>query len=190
MKIISITILACLFFGGFVCSAQENAEPIQPLKDAYIKHKQAGWQTYEFYTLTNLPDNENLTFEWSFDGKETFVSEKVRYFFPKGEHIIKLKVEDSYGNIKYDTVRLNVQFWSLKNNWFWWLLYLIVVLLIFYYWIVKILYLLNRRKMSKDVRYFMDILDEHGWVEKLVAAHLKKVKSEKVKIKSNKKNKK
>ncbi len=144
------------------------------LGEAYIKYNQIGWQNYEFYVITDLENKDGLTYEWTFDNKSSFSSEKVRYFFAKGEHTIKLKVEDNYGNVRYDTVRLNIQFWSLKNNWFWWVAYLIVVMLIIYYWAAKIMYLLNRPKISKEARYFLDLLDEHGWIDEIIKHHAKK----------------
>ncbi len=152
------------------------SERPQALKEAYIKYEQTGWQTYHFFALTNFPktEAEKLDYEWSIDSKKTVKADEMRHFFEKGDHVVSLKVEDEYGNIKYDKVRLNVNFWSLKNNWFWWLVYTIVILIVIYYWVIKIVYLLNKRKMSKRVRYFLDLLDEHGWVEKMVKEHVKK----------------
>jgi hypothetical protein len=120
-----------------------------------------------------LTDTKNLTFEWNVDNQETFTSSRISYFFDKGSHIIRVKVEDQFGNLKYDKVKLDINFWSLRNNWFWWLIYLIVILIVLYYWIVKIYYLFNRRKISRKVRYFLDVLDEHGWVERAIEQHLK-----------------
>lgn len=150
----------------------------QPLRDAFIKYDQKSWQTYEFYVVTNLEDEESLTVEWVVNNQESFSAQKLRYFFTQGEHVIRVKVEDKYGNVINDSIKLKIEFWSLQNNLFWWIVYSLVVLIIIYYWIVKLLYLLNRRKVSKQVRYFMDILDEHGWVEKMVEEHLKNKKKE------------
>lgn len=172
-KITVIALMALMFCFIPVARAGETA---QPLKEVYIKHKQVSWQTYEFFVLTNLDSRAGLNYEWNVNNKETFNAERVRYFFPRGEHLVKLKVEDKYGNVKYDSVKLSICFWSLKNNWFWWALYLIVVLIIVYYWAIKIIYLFNRRKVSREVRYFMDILDEHGWVERMVAEHLRETR--------------
>ena len=189
IKIAVVAVLILFFLGGAFIQAQAESSTAQPLSEVYIKYQRVGWQMYEFVVQTNLDQIFDLQYEWRIDNKETFNAETLRYFFERGEHVVKVKVEDKYGNVVYDTVRININFWSLKNNWFWWLLYLIIILIIIYYWIVKIVYLLNRRKISKEVRFFMDVLDEHGWVEKLVAEHLKKVKSEKVKGKSIKKSK-
>jgi len=59
----------------------------------------------------------------------------------------------------------------LQDNWFWWILYLLLILIVLYYWTAKIIYILNRRKVNKEVRYFLDALDEHGWVERSIEAH-------------------
>ncbi len=187
IKIAVVAVLILFFLGGaFIQARAAESLMAQPLREVYVKYQRVGWQMYEFVVQTNLAQPFDLQYEWRIDNKETFNAETLRYFFERGEHVVKVKVEDKYGNVVYDTVRININFWSLKNNWFWWLLYLVVVLIIIYYWIVKIIYLLNRRKISKEVRFFMDVLDEHGWVEKLVAEHLMKVKSKKLKIKSNK----
>ena len=167
-----IVVIVILFIFSFnVGLAQQTF--VQPLQEAHIKYSQLSWQTYEFYVVSTLPDHEGLNYEWTIDNKDIYLSEKVRYFFDKGEHVIKLKVEDQYGNVRYDTVRLNIQFWSLKNNWFWWVLYTIIILIIVYYWIAKLVYLFNRRKVSREARYFLDLLDEHGWVERLVKDYIK-----------------
>jgi len=172
IKFILIALISLLFFGvGFNSLAEENI--IQPLGEVFIKYNKIGWQTYEFYTVTNVNNNESLTYEWNVDNKETFNAARLRYYFPKGSHSVKVKVEDKYGNLQYDTVKLKINFWSLQNNWMWWLLYTLLIIIILYYWLVKIIYLLYRRKLSRQVRHFMDILDEHGWVERAIDNHLK-----------------
>ena len=176
MKVKSKIIFSILVFSFIASSASASIlDPGygQPLKEAYIKYEQISWQTYEFYVATNLVETGGLQYEWDIDGQEMFNSSRVRYFFEKGDHHVKVKVEDRFGNVRYDSVLLSIRFWSLRNNWFWWVVYLVIISLVVYYWIVKIIYLLNRNKVSKDVRYFMDILDEHGWVERAVEKHLR-----------------
>ncbi|MBI5077513.1 hypothetical protein HZB94_03995 [Candidatus Falkowbacteria bacterium] len=166
---IKIAILVLFLIAPFVCSAQENqSKDVQPLKEAFIKYKQVGWQTYEFDVLTNLPETNGLTYEWLVNNAETFHTSKLRYFFPMGKQVVRVKVMDQYGNSRSDTMELEILFWSLKNNWFWWAVYLVVILMIFYYWAAKIIYLFNRRRVSREARYFLDLLDEHGWVERII----------------------
>jgi hypothetical protein len=185
MKKLLVIALCLASFANFAFAQDELVSHYQTLDEAYIKYEQLGWQTYEFYVLTNFEEGEALSYEWTIDNKETFIAPKLRFFFDQGDHVIKVKVEDKFGNVQYDTVRLGVRFWSLKNNWFWWGLYLVVILIILYYWVAKIVYLLNRKKVSKEVRYFLDVLDEHGWVERVIAEHVKKKEQEKTPKKGN-----
>lgn len=166
---IKIIIFVLFLITPFVCFAEENqSDGAFPLKDAFIKYKQVGWQTYEFDVLTNLSNTDSLIYEWSVNGAEIFHTNKLRYFFPMGHQIVRIKVADKYGNSRSDVVEMNIRFWSLRNNWFWWALYLIIILIFFYYWAAKILYLFNRRRVSREARYFLDLLDEHGWVERII----------------------
>lgn len=168
-----------MFIAPFVCAANlANGQEAQPLKEAYIKYAPAGWQTYDFRINTNLGKaDQALRYEWVVDSRELFNKPTLRYFFPKGEHVIQARVEDAFGNVATDSVKLKIDFWSLQNNWFWWAVYLSVALIILYYWIIKLIYLFNKNKISRQARQFLDILDEHGWVEKLVAAHLKQARN-------------
>jgi len=138
-----------------------------PLKNAYIKYVQTSWQNFEFTVVSNLPA-PNLKYQWTVDEKVTYETEQLRVFLPQGEHVVKVRVEDKVGNVVYDNVKLDIRFWSLHNNWFWWLVYLISVCVIVYYWMVKLVYLLNRKKVSRQVREFMDLLDEHGWIDRII----------------------
>jgi len=175
MKKIIFTILAFLAFASFAF-AQEPMSKQPTLSDAYIKYRQIGWQTYEFTVVTNLKDNTMLNHEWSVDSMETYNSPHLQYFFPTGEHTVRLKVEDEFGNVRYDRLVLDVRFWSMSNNWFWWILYLLLIFILLYYWIAKIVYLLHRNRISKQIRYFLDALDEHGWVEHTIQEMVKKNK--------------
>ncbi len=166
-----IIVLLC----GIILPITAQAKKVQaaesstvPLVEAFIKYRQTGWQNYEFFIAANLPPNE-LKFQWTIDEKESYETENIKIFFHKGEHVVRVRVEDKYGNVVYDNVKLDIRFWSLHNNWFWWLIYLIVICIIVYYWFVKLFYLLNRKKMSKQVREFVDMLDQHGWLERIVA---------------------
>lgn len=186
-KLVVLTILLSLSFVGFA-KAADDSHFVLPITEAYIKYERLGWQNYEFWVVGNLEESE-LKYEWAVDDKELYNTSSIRAFLSRGEHAVKVKVEDKYGNVIYDNVRLDIRFWSLQNNWFWWLLYLLIVLVIAYYWIVKILYLFNRRKVSKDVRYFLDILDDHGWVEKIISHHVKTKKKTTIKKTVSKKKK-
>lgn len=170
-KILAIFLFIALFV--FAANLANGQAAIQPLKEAYIKYAHVGWQTYDFRIDTNLGADQALRYEWIVDSRELFNKPTLRYFFPKGEHIVHVRVEDAFGNAATDSVKLKINFWSLQNNWFWWAAYLSVALIILYYWAVKLIYLFNKNKISRQARQFLDILDEHGWVERLVAAHLK-----------------
>ena len=171
MKTVAKIILAAVLI--MLPASVMAEEPVPPLTEVNIKYEQLNWQTYEFFALSNVPQNAGLSFEWTIDKKETFTAERLRFFFPRGEHFINVKAADRYGNTQYDEVKLTIGFWSLKNNKLWWAIYLLAILLILYYWVVKIVYLFNRRKVSRQARYFLDLLDEHGWVERVVAEHVK-----------------
>ena len=170
MKTVAKIILAVVLIMLPVGALAED--PASPLTEVNIKYDQLNWQTYEFFALSNVPQNAGLSYEWTVDKKEIYPAERLRFFFPRGEHFINLKAVDSYGNVQYDEVKLTIGFWSLKNNRLWWAIYLLAILLILYYWVVKIVYLFNRRKISRQARYFLDLLDEHGWVERIVAEHV------------------
>lgn len=148
----------------------------EPVTEVNIKYQPIDWQTYEFAVATNVLENKDLSFEWSVDNQETYTAERLRFFFPRGEHMVSVRVTDKFGNAAVDSVRLDVAFWSLKNNRLWWIIYLLAVILIVYYWIIKIAYLFNRRKISRQARRFLDLLDEQGWVERVIAEHVAKRK--------------
>jgi hypothetical protein len=169
MKKIIIFVLALLLFANFAQAQEQRSNAA--ISEAYLRYKTVGWQTYEFYVLSNIKDENSLTIEWTVDEKDTFTAPKLHYFLKAGEHTIRVRVEDRFGNIRYDKIKLDVHFWSLQDNWFWWVLYLLLILIVLYYWTAKIIYILNRRKVSKEVRYFLDSLDEHGWVERSIEAH-------------------
>jgi hypothetical protein len=171
-KILFIVALFCFMFNVAFVFAESDKIPAPPLQEAFIKTKKIGWQTYEFTVATNLPQDIELEYEWTVDHKESYNADKLHYFFSQGEHVVQVKVEDGFGNTRYDKVRMSIRFWSLENNWFWWLLYVMLSLVILYYWVAKLIYLFNKRKLDKNVREFFSILDEHGWVEKLIAEHL------------------
>jgi len=132
-----------------------------------IRHEKIDWQTYRFYSLSN-GDVELASYEWLIDGDQVYHSPTVQAFFSPGNHSVALTVIDSQGNRKYDSIKVNVNFWSLHNNYLLWFFYAMIVVMIFYYWGVKIIYAFNRRKVSKEVRVFMDIFDEHGETSKLL----------------------
>jgi len=164
MKKIIVLILFFLFCGNIVSAK----EPDGALTEAYLRYNTVGWQTYEFYVLSNLNNTSDLDVEWTVDEKESYSAQKLHYFFKSGDHTIKVRVEDKFGNVRYDKIKLSVYFWSLQDNWFWWILYLFLVLMILYYWAAKIVYVINRRKVSREARYFLDALDEHGWLEQAI----------------------
>ena len=169
-RIINTIIFLSIAVSAFGINAAE------PAQQAFIKYQLVGWQTYEFYVVSNYSEGKPVVYEWDINDQETFSVEKIRYFFPKGEHTIKVKVVDQLGNIGYDTVRLTISFWSLRNSWFWWAVYFLIILIILYYWAIKIIYLFNRQRVSREVRRFMDALDEHGFIERMIEERLKRNK--------------
>ena len=86
----------------------EKITGYQNLTEVFIKYEQLGWQTYEFYVLTNLEDESSLTYEWNIDNQETFSAPRLRFFFEQGDHVIKVKVEDKYGNTRYDLSLIHI----------------------------------------------------------------------------------
>lgn len=187
-----IALLLLVFFAQPCLANNISSGYGQALKSVHIKYERVAWREYDFSVKTNLTESENvkLYYEWVVDGVENFNVEKLRYFFERGNHTIKVRVEDEYGNTKYDTVHLNIDFWSLQNNWFWWALYLVLIVIILYYWTIKVIYLLNKKRFSRHARYFLDIMDEHGWVERVIAHHVRQHEKELQKLKQkNKKNK-
>lgn len=157
----------------FGCVASGVRAGSGPLNDAYIRYHQTSWQVYEFFVVTGQTDAANLKYNWNVDGRENFYTPTLRYFFPRGDHAVSLRVEDALGNVKIDKVRLAITFWSLENNWFLWLVYLLLALLIIYYWIVKMVYLFNKKRVGRKARRFLQFLDDESWVERLVAQHLR-----------------
>jgi hypothetical protein len=133
-----------------------------------IRYDRINWQTYEFYVDSNLPETEIAYYKWVVDNKRTYELPRIQVYFEEGEHRINLLVSDQYGGIRTDSVRLDVAFWSLYNTTFWWFVYGFVALIIVYYWTVKLIYLFNRKKVSKQAQEFLDVLDTHGFVEKIV----------------------
>ncbi len=65
-----------------------------------------------------------------------------------------------------------------------------LIVVILYYWVIKVVYLFNRKKFSKHAQYFLDIMDEHGWVEKVINHHVKEHEKELKKAKNKKNTKK
>lgn len=167
ITIFALLLVLAMPVTGEAKKVQTAENQVAPLMDAYIKYEQSSWQNFEFSVAANLAPTE-LKYQWTIDEKELYETEIMKAFLSQGEHVIKVRVEDRCGNVVYDNVKLDIRFWSLHNNWIWWLLYLIVVCIIVYYWIVKLVYLLNRKRVSRQVREFMDLLDEHGWVERII----------------------
>jgi len=145
------------------------------LSEAHILHSEKSYAIYEFSVATNLP-SENLTFEWVIDEQKIFYTSGLRYFFLPGEHLVKLTVKDAYGNAKYDSIKLAVSFWSLRNNWFLWALYYLAIVVLIYYFGLKLYYLRNKKKIKGQIKYFLELLDEHGWFEKIVSQEVRKKK--------------
>ncbi|MBU1131798.1 hypothetical protein KKC32_00910 [Patescibacteria group bacterium] len=166
IKKILFAIILFLISCNFVFAEEDNVNIIVPLQDAFIRYHQIGSQAYEFYVVTNLPPERILRYDWFVDNKENYRAEKLNYFFTKGEHNVRVKVEDEYGNVRYDKVKLTIDFWSLQNNWLLWILYLLLCCVLIYYWMAKLIYLFNRSRVNREVRYFLSAMEEHGWLER------------------------
>jgi len=182
-KIMAVLFVFSFIFSNFVFAENkikeeheqknENAISVQALEEVYILYKKSNWQTYDFKTSTNVLDESKLNYAWEIDGNEIFYVPELKYYFTHGQHRVKVAVTDQLGNTRHDTLALNINFWSLHNNWFWWALYLVLVMLIFYYWVVKLIYLFNRKRFSKQVDQFLSFLDEHGWIEQIIEKRTK-----------------
>ena len=142
------------------------------LGQSFIRYRTIDWQTYEFYAISNV---EGITaYEWTVDGRETFSSSTLHYYFDSGDHRISLATTDVLGNRAHDSVNLKVTFWSWHNNTLMWFFYGFVIMIIVYYWALKLFYLVNKRRLKREVREFLSVLDTGGYVEHIVANILNK----------------
>lgn len=166
IKIFTIFIIAvCLL--PLMSLAQETTIA-DPLKEAHIQYQQLDWQTYNFYTQTNFEAEEIKSHRWIIDKEQVFYSSQIQYVFEPGEHVVDLLIVSKDDEKRIDQISLTVSFWSLANKKLVAILYGLLILIILYYWTVKLIYLINRRNIKKQTRQFLEILDAHGWVEKVV----------------------
>jgi len=172
-------IVACIFL--FFCLsltvfAGEETQIIGNRSEAVIRFNQIDWQTYEFYPAVNSAQTNLVSYQWTIDNSDIFSKEKIRYVFNQGEHQISFRAKDKTGNYVYDLVTLKVNFWSFYNRYLVWSIYGFVILTLVYYWTLKLIYLFNKQKIKRQTRQFLEILDNHGFVEKFVASLVKKSK--------------
>ena len=160
-------ILALVIFVPNVCLAQESDGFFRPDTQIEIRYNKIDWQVYEFYLISNDPNVEIFNYNWVVDN-EIYTLSRLRYYFEPGNYKVSLIVTDNKGNKKNASVEINVTFWSLYNRYFIWSLYGFVILIFAYYWVAKIIYLFNRRKVDKQAQEFLDVLDTHGWTEKII----------------------
>lgn len=165
-----ITITAFLMLPLFVFGADNSlsGNVFDQQTQVFIRYEKVDWQTYEFYVDFNQDVEKIVRYRWSIDKVDYYDSSKIRYYFEPGAHVVDLTVYDALGNRKYDSLILNVNFWSIYNRTLLIFIVSFIVLMTLYYWTVKLIYLFNRRKMKKQAREFLEILDTHGWVEKVV----------------------
>lgn len=148
--------------------AQQSPVGFSTQTQAVLRYQKIDWQTFEFYVDLNEENQLIDRYEWRIDQRDVYYTPTLRYFFEPGNHKIAVSVTDVLGNRKFDSIELNVSFWTLHNNYLLWGMYGLIVLLILYYWVVKLVYLFNRRKISRQANEFLEILDTHGFVEQLV----------------------
>ncbi len=160
--------------------AQQSAVGFEPSTQAVLRYQKIDWQTYEFFVDLNHDEILIDRYEWRVDQKDVYYTPTLRYFFEPGQHKIAVTVTDELGNRKFDSLDLQISFWTLHNNYLLWGLYGLIVLLILYYWVVKLIYLFNRRKISRQANEFLEILDTHGFVEQMVENIIKKNNNKKI----------
>lgn len=174
IKIIMVIFLVIPIF----CQALAVGENIfTPSSQAFIKCTKIDWQTYEFEGTTNIKSDEGIKYRWQIDDQYINTGKTLVYTFDPGQYTIFLIASDNWGNNEYDQMIINVNFWSFDNYYLWLIIYGFVALIIVYYWVIKLIYLFNRRRVKKKAREFLDILDAHGWVEKVVDEIVKHNKS-------------
>lgn len=156
----------CIFSGWMTSALALESE------QTFIRYRTIDWQTYEFYSVSNV--GEIVSYEWTVDGRETFSYPTLHYYFDSGIHRVSLVTTDARGNRAYDSVTLKVTFWSWHNNTLFWFFYGFIIMIIVYYWVLKIFYLINKRRLKREVRDFLAILDTGGYVEHIVANILNK----------------
>jgi len=118
---------------------------IELLKQVKINVLQVNWNTYNFSFTTNSPDVDvsKLDYTWSFsNGTEVKVNGEHR-FSGTGQYFVSLKVKGPWDNYLFDSVTVNVAFWSVFNYWLW----LIVLALM----AVGFLYAYGRRHNKEEV---------------------------------------
>ena len=94
---------------------------IELLKQVKINVLQVNWNTYNFSFTTNSPDVDvsKLDYAWSFsDGTEVKANGEHR-FSGTGQYFVSLKVKGPWENYLFDSVTVNVAFWSVFNYWLW-----------------------------------------------------------------------
>lgn len=94
---------------------------IELLKQVKINVLQVNWNTYNFSFTTNSPDIDvsKLDYMWSFsDGTEVKANGEHK-FRGTGQYFVSLKVKGPWDNYLFDSVTVDVAFWSVFNYWLW-----------------------------------------------------------------------
>jgi len=111
-----------------------NSPDVELLKDVKINAYPVNWNTYDFSFTTNIDslELESLDYVWTFsDGVESKEMGHHR-FSGTGEYFVTLKVKGPWDNYIYDSVTINIEFWSVYNYWLWLIVLLIIAILFLY----------------------------------------------------------
>jgi len=94
---------------------------IELLKQVKINVLQVNWNTYNFSFTTNSPDVDvsKLDYAWSFSDGTEVVANGEHKFSGTGQYFVSLKVKGPWENYLFDSVTVNVAFWSVFNYWLW-----------------------------------------------------------------------
>jgi hypothetical protein len=152
----------------------DSAKDFDVITQVMIQYRRLDWQTFEFSAKISDPTKEILAYLWQLDSTVVYINPTVQYVFSPGDHVVELTVKDASGNLRHDQVKLKVSFWSFENRVLWWLLYGFLILMFVYYWMVKLVYLINKKRARKHAKFFVAVLDRKQFEKKIKQAMGKK----------------
>jgi len=94
---------------------------IELLKQVKISVLQVNWNTYNFSFTTNSPDVDvsKLDYAWSFSDGTDMKANGEHRFSGTGQYFVSLQVKGPWDNYLFDSVTVDVAFWSVFNYWLW-----------------------------------------------------------------------